>query len=131
MPFEQIGEHLNSLLAGASSVTTNPDLKQALQSLAVVMGDAQALLRRVDAGAAPALRRLPEIASNLQLTLANANRLVSSADTGYGDSSKLHRDLDRLLSQFNDMAQSVRVLADLLNRHPEALIRGRTNTGLQ
>jgi len=25
----------------------------------------------------------------------------------------------------------VRALADLLNRHPEALIRGRTNTGLE
>jgi hypothetical protein len=25
--------------------------------------------------------------------------------------------------------QSLRVLADLLNRHPEALILGRTNTG--
>ena len=131
LPFEQIGDHLNGLLVGATAVTANPDLKQALQSLAVVMADAQALLRRVDTGAAPALRRLPEIAGTLQATLANANRLVGSADAGYGDSSKMHRDLNQLLNQLNDMAQSVRVLADLLNRHPEALIRGRTNTGLQ
>jgi paraquat-inducible protein B len=31
--------------------------------------------------------------------------------------------------QLNDMARSFRALADLLTRHPEALIRGRTSTG--
>jgi paraquat-inducible protein B len=131
MPFGEIGEHLNALLVGATGVTDNPDLKQALQSLALVLADAQTLLKRVDTDATPALRRLPEIAGNLQATLANANRLVSSADTAYGNSSSMHRDLNRLLNQLNDMSQSVRVLADLLSRHPEALIRGRTNTGLQ
>jgi paraquat-inducible protein B len=31
--------------------------------------------------------------------------------------------------QLTDTARSVRVLADLLARHPEALIRGRTDQG--
>jgi paraquat-inducible protein B len=35
------------------------------------------------------------------------------------------------LAQLNETASSVRVLADLLSRHPEALIRGRTNTGTE
>ena len=83
MPFEQIGTHLNSLLVGATSVTTNPDLKQALQNLAVVMADAQALAeagrRGRGAGAAAAARDRRATCSS---TLANANRLVSSADSG-------------------------------------------------
>jgi hypothetical protein len=33
------------------------------------------------------------------------------------------------MSQLGDMVQSPRVPADLLNRHPDSLIRGRTNTG--
>ena len=36
------------------------------------------------------------------------------------------RDTTKLLSQVSDAARSVRILADLLSRHPEALIRGRT-----
>jgi paraquat-inducible protein B len=33
------------------------------------------------------------------------------------------------LPQLNDTVRSFRALADLLSRHPEALIKGRTNTG--
>jgi len=36
-----------------------------------------------------------------------------------------------LMAQLTDAARSIRVLADLLSRHPEALIRGRTNQGVQ
>ena len=43
----------------------------------------------------------------------------------------LEKQLTRLLLQFNDAARSIRALADLLNRHPEALVRGRTDTGAE
>ena len=39
------------------------------------------------------------------------------------------RNASRLLAQLSDTARSFRVLADLLTRHPEALIRGRTEQG--
>jgi paraquat-inducible protein B len=131
MPFRQIGDNLNALLSGANALTTSPELKQTLQSMAVMMADTEALMKRVDAGATPALQRLPEMANSLQVMLANTNRLVTSTDTGYGANSSFHRDVDRLMNQTGDMVQSLRVLADLLNRHPEALIRGRTNTGTE
>jgi paraquat-inducible protein B len=50
---------------------------------------------------------------------------------GYGDDSRFRRDVDRLMPQLTDTVRSVRALADLLSRHPEALIRGRTNTGTE
>ena len=90
------------------------------------MATTQDLVKRLDAGATPALRRLPELTADLQSMLANTNKLVASADSGYGDNSKFHRDLNRMMQQLNDMVQSFRVLADLLARHPEALVRGRT-----
>ena len=57
--------------------------------------------------------------------LTNANKLVLSLDNGYGDNTKFNRDIDRLLAQANDALRSIRALADLLARHPEALIKGR------
>jgi paraquat-inducible protein B len=36
-----------------------------------------------------------------------------------------------MMGQLSDAARSIRVLADLLARHPEALIRGRTDQGVQ
>jgi paraquat-inducible protein B len=32
------------------------------------------------------------------------------------------------LDQVNEAARSIRLLADFLDRHPEALVRGRTGT---
>jgi hypothetical protein len=66
---------------------------------------------------------LPALAASLRLTLTQANNLLVSADTGYGNNSKFSRDLERLMLQLNDMARLFRVLSDLLTRHPEALIR--------
>ncbi|HEX2939564.1 MAG TPA: MlaD family protein [Rhodopila sp.] len=131
MPFRQIGDRLNNLLANANTLTSSPELQQTLTSMAATMTDTQALMKRLDAGLTPALRQLPDLANNLQSMLANTNRLVTSTDAGYGANSAFHRDLNRLMNQLSDMVQSLRTLADLLNRHPEALIRGRTNTGMQ
>ena len=75
----------------------------------------------------PTLKRLPEIAGSLQATLKQSNQLMQSAQTGYGDNSQLHRELDRLMLQLGDAVRSIGSLADLLAKHPEALVRGRTD----
>ena len=77
----------------------------------------------------PALARLPQIARSLDDSLVQINRLAASLNTGYGDNSRFSREIDRLLPQLNETARSFRALADLLSRHPEALIQGRTNKG--
>ena len=85
-------------------------------------------MHKVDLGVAPAMKRLPDIASSLQATADRAQRLLGSVDTGYGGNSEFNRNLERLLAQVSDTARSVRLLADFLDQHPEALIRGRTGT---
>jgi paraquat-inducible protein B len=129
IPLKAVGDNLNSLIGGVDNLANSPDLKQSLKSLAATLNQTNELMMRVNTGARPLLRRLPTMADDLQATLTNTNKLVASANTGYGDNSKFYRDLDRLLLQLDDAMQSLRVLADLLNRHPEALILGRTNTG--
>ncbi len=42
-----------------------------------------------------------------------------------GPNSTLYTQLNELLSQLADAAQSIRLLADYLERHPEALISGK------
>jgi paraquat-inducible protein B len=127
MPFSEIGQNLNETLAGLSATTNGPELKRTLQTLDETVGAAHTLVTQLNAGVAPAMKRLPEIAASLQDTVNRASKLVGSADTGYGDNSKFKRSLDQLLLQLSDTARSVRILSDLLARHPEALIRGRTD----
>jgi paraquat-inducible protein B len=71
------------------------------------------------------------IATELEKALTSANRLMLSFDSGYGDNTEFNRELDRLLVQLNDAVRSIRALADLLARHPEALIKGRPGQGIE
>lgn len=102
MPFAQIGAHLAAMLTSA-----------------------QDLVQKFNAGASPAAKQLPEITATLEKALTNVNKLAVSVEGGYGDNTKFHRDLDRLLMQTDESVRSLRSLTDLLTRHPEALIKGR------
>ncbi len=129
LPFAEIGDNANKLLVSMNTVVGGAETKRAISSIATTMADVQALVKHADSGITPLMKRLPEISATLQQTLNNANRLVASANTGYGDNSQFQRDLSRLMSQLNDAARSVRLLADFLDRHPESLIQGRSETG--
>ena len=88
-------------------------------------------MNNLNRGLTPMTQRLPAIATGLEDAVRHTNTLINSLDNGYGGDSRFSRDVTRLMSQLSDAARSLRVLADLLSRHPEALIRGRTNLGEQ
>jgi paraquat-inducible protein B len=131
MPFDQIGRNLDGILKSVNDVAQGPQMKKALTELSGMIASAQNMVQNLNSGLSPAAKQLPEVAAGLQKTLANANKLVLSLDNGYGDNTKFNRDIDRLLAQANDALHSIRALADLLARHPEALIKGRPAGGLE
>jgi paraquat-inducible protein B len=127
--FDRIGKSIENAANGLDNTINGPQLKATLASLDKAMAAVQDFTRSLDKDGAPALKRLPAIAAELQDALTKANRLFGSLNAGYGGDSRFRRDLDRLLPQLTDTARSIRALSDLLSRHPEALIQGRTNTG--
>ena len=131
IPFESIGKNLDQTLAGANALVNDRDLEQSVAELKATLASAQVLVNNLNHGVAPAMQRLPAIASELQSTVQRTDKLIGSLQTGYGGDSGFSRDATRLLMQLTDAARSIRVLADLLSRHPEALIRGRTDQGVQ
>lgn len=109
LPLDQIGQNLNGALRSASGA----------------MNSVQDLVKKADAGLTPTLKRLPEITAGLQDAVAKAGRTVGSIEASYGNNSQFQRELERAMTQVGDTARSIRLLADFLDRHPEALIRGR------
>jgi paraquat-inducible protein B len=131
IPFASIGRSLDAMTKNMSELTNGPQLQQSLAGLAGTMSEAQSVLTRLNTDMGPFLKQLPEIATSLQVTLKQSNQLMRSVDSGYGNDTQFHRDLDRMMAQLTDAVRSFRALADLLTRHPEALVRGRTDTGSQ
>jgi paraquat-inducible protein B len=54
-----------------------------------------------------------------------AQRTLASLETMTGDDSELRYELSRTLKELSAAARSLRVLADYLERHPDAVIRGK------
>ncbi len=124
IPFEEIGKNLNRTLASVSDTVSGPDVKNALRKLSETLTDVQHLVHNTDRGMTPVLQKLPQISTDLQQAVSKANAALGQG--GYGSNSDFQRNMSRLLDQVNDAARSIRLLADFLTRHPEALIQGRT-----
>jgi paraquat-inducible protein B len=131
IPFETIGQNLNQTLAGVNGLVSDKQLGQSIAALRETLTSTRELVDSLNRGVAPAARRLPAISAGLEEAVNRTNKLIGSVETGYGGDSRFSRDVDRLMMQLSDASRSIRVLADLLSRHPEALIRGRTDQGLQ
>lgn len=67
-----------------------------------------------------------DLLKNLNQTVTNTDKLLGSANKLIEPNSVLDTELNNMLQQGGDAARSLRVLADYLERHPEALIRGKT-----
>lgn len=131
IPFDKLGQSLTQLLQSTDTLVSGPELRQSLTRLSATLAGAETFTRNLNGGTAPAFKQLPEMTKQLQKTLGDTNRLLISLESGYGDNTRFNRNLERLLAQTNDALSSVRALADLLARHPEALIKGRPAGGLE
>ena len=131
IPFESIGKNLDQTLAGVNAQVNDKQLGGALGELRSTLASTQTLVNNLNRGLTPAMRRLPAIATGLQASVERTDKLLASLQTGYGNDSRFSHDVGQMMSQLSQAARSIRVLADLLSRHPEALIRGRTSQGVQ
>ena len=99
VPFDQIGA----------------DLRQVLKTLNRTLQDSDKLVTRLDA----------EVAPQARATLEEARRTLSTAERTLARDAPLQQDLRGALHELSRTAQSLRLLAEYLERHPEALIRGK------
>ena len=126
IPFSEIGQNLNNLLKTANGTLGSDDVKKAIASLSTTLQSVQTLVDNTNKGLQPTLRQLPAMTQNLNATLRNADQTVAQLSRSYGGNSDFSRNLGQVMAQANDALRSVKELADYLDRHPEALLLGRT-----
>lgn len=123
IPFGEIGANLNRTLASVERAVGGPELERAIVSLDATFKEVHSLVQRAEAGLGPALLRLPAISERLEHAVEQADTLFGRS--GYGSNSTTQRNLQRMMDQVGEAARSIRLLADFLNRHPEAVLSGR------
>jgi paraquat-inducible protein B len=117
VPIEQIGDHVLAITRRVDTLVASPELADAIAQL-------DAVLRRVQQTVADAGPRISQMVTALQHTADQLDRTAKSADTLLGGPAS-QAGLTTTLEEATDAARAIRELADYLDRHPEALIRGR------
>jgi paraquat-inducible protein B len=83
-------------------------------------------LRKVIAGFNQTLASTRGTLDGFDQTLASTRRTIDHADKLIDPNSELSLELAGTLQEMRRTARELRVLTDYLERHPEALIRGKT-----
>jgi paraquat-inducible protein B len=100
------------------------DLTKVLATLSQTLEDASKAVNRIDTDVTPGLKSTLE---GLRGTISAADRALNSTDaTLVGKDAPAQQDLRDALQEISRAARSLRILTDFLERHPEALLRGKT-----
>ena len=119
------GTDLSDVLASASTVLQHIDTATAGPELGHAIRELDRTLTNLGAITADARPQIEPLLASLRAASDAANRALQAAHTVLGKSAATDTDLPRLIRELTDTARSVRSLTDYLDRHPEALIRGR------
>jgi paraquat-inducible protein B len=100
------------------------DLRKTLASLDQTLKDAGQAVNRIDTDVTPGLKTTLD---DVRRAIGAADRVLNNTDaTLVGKEAPAQQDLRDALQEITRAARSLRVLADYLERHPESLIRGKT-----
>ena len=101
LPLEELIGDTRNMIQATERLINSPNIGQSLKSMRAATKAAETTLNQA------------------QTTLASANSMI-------GENSQLRHDLSVMLKELADAARSIRVLTDYLERHPEALIQGKS-----
>jgi paraquat-inducible protein B len=119
VPLEDIGANLKKITANLDHLMSAPELKDSLAHLHSTLASIDKLLAVVQPQVGPLIGNLNDAAAQLSGTAAALRQAVESGGPS-GDAN-----LSDAIRQITDAARSIKTLTDYLDRHPEALIRGK------
>jgi paraquat-inducible protein B len=93
--------------------------------LGQTLKDARSLLRNVDSQVDPLAVRIQKTADAARQAIDDVERAFANIAALTAKNSEERKQLDRTLKGLQEAARSIKLWADYLERHPEALIRGK------
>lgn len=126
MPIDEIGANVRAITERLKVLTASPQLDASIRHLDSTLAQLDRTVHAAGPQVAPTLRdvratvaSLQQTAAQIDATTAAARALISGSAAPPGGS------VQQALQQLSDAARAIRSLADYLDRHPEALLRGR------
>ncbi len=154
LPLEDIAKSIRNALEGIEQVIHSPDVAESLKALKGTLVATEKLMKRLDERVGPLVQsfegtledarslmknvdaQVDPLASGMEQTLEAARQAISEAqgaiasiESNTREDSPLVYQLTNALAELATASRSIRVLADYLEEHPEALLRGKAEPG--
>lgn len=155
IPLAEIADKVSKTLDGIEKLVISPELKETVVSLRKAAQAAHELLHNVDSQVKPLASgadltlgevrktfglagqlvrnvdsRIPQLLASLEETSRAAGTTMKGAhkavDGLAGDNSPVRLELIKTLNELSSAARSFRILAQFIENHPEALVRGKS-----
>lgn len=125
---ERLVTRADGVVAGADRMLEKLDRQVGAlgASLKTASENAGRLLDNIDAQVGPLGLEARKTLDATRQLLANAQSTVDGVDGFVGQRSELRQRLNRSLEEITAAARALRALSDLLERHPEVLLRGKS-----
>ena len=150
--WEDVVKDVRQAMDGINKLANSPDLHDGIKELKETLITIKALARDVDSKVEPLATSLDqtlvdvragigdarklmakdikEVANAAETALDNANDTLASIESLAEEGTQLRQEISGALREIAAAARSVRVLADFIEQHPDAILRGRvTRTG--
>jgi paraquat-inducible protein B len=126
LPLTQIADNLRTITDQMRSLTSSPQLRESLAHLDATLAALDRMSRQAGPQVAPTLRQVRMTVASLRSAAQQLDETAESARVAMGASPAAPSgNMQHALDELAGAARAVRSLADYLNEHPEALLRGR------
>lgn len=119
IPIDQIANNVLEITKHVDSIVSSPDLRNSIKHLDHTLAELQTTIRNTGP-------QITDLVHSLRQTGDQLDAAASTAGNVLGDNpANQDRNVRAALYEVTEAARSVRSLADYLDRHPEALVKGR------
>ncbi|MFZ0241605.1 MAG: MlaD family protein [Desulfobacterales bacterium] len=151
IPIQDIADQVVAALEGFQRFVNNPELGQSVKLLnqtlenlvdlsntinaktgplatdaQVTLKEIKRLVTAIEKIAMPLEGKIDSTAKSFQTTLAQAEKTLGAVESVINNGSPLRFEISTTLNEVESAARAFRVLAEFLERHPEALLSGKT-----
>jgi paraquat-inducible protein B len=129
LPIDEFVKRLTDIAAGVDRLINSPQTEENVRSFNATLKGLQRLVGNLNNQVNPMSTNIQESFKAAKAALEQAQKTLAAVEGVTGDASSLRYQMGEALEQISDAARSLRVTAEYLDQHPEALIRGKKESG--
>jgi paraquat-inducible protein B len=129
LPIERLAEESEQTIVAVRELLTGPEIKDTLASIQGAAKDLRAIGSSLEGRTDKLFGNLIVASNAARQAAEDATRTIAALDGAVGAKSLLWGDLERMLGELTGLLRSLRQFTEHLERHPEALIQGKSGDG--